>query len=101
MSFRKSLEQLVEHVVLDERAIVIGVCAMQKKARSGPMMEVLSRLESFMSGGLREFEIVFFSESDILDAPVEDWPRCDALIAFFSTGFPLQKAQQYAALRKP
>eukprot|EP00966_Prymnesium_polylepis_P297618 6876537-Prymnesium_polylepis.1 len=74
---------------------------MAKKARSQPMMEILGRLEKFTSGGAPEFQIVFFEESEILNAPVEDWPHCDALIAFYSTGFPLKKAQSYAALRKP
>ena len=32
---------------------------------------------------------------------MEEWPRCEALIAFHSTGFPLQKAQEYVALRRP
>ena len=37
----------------------------------------------------------------ILHRPIEEWPLCEALIAFFSAGFPLKKAQEYAALRRP
>ena len=74
---------------------------MAKKAHSGPMTEMLNRLTNFSSGGQQEFQVVFFPEETILHAPIEDWPRCDALIAFFSTGFPLHKAQEYAALRGP
>lgn len=33
--------------------------------------------------------------------PVEDWPLCDCLVAFHSTGFPIEKAIEYTKLRKP
>ena len=78
--------------------IVIGVCAMHKKATSAPMKEMLNRLTSFQSHAMVEFTTVYFEEDMILNQPVEEWPVCEALIAFFSTGFPLHKAQSYARL---
>ena len=86
---------------IEDGPIVIGVCAMAKKATSGPMNELLKRLESFTTGGYPEFRVVVFEQSVLLEKPVEEWPLCEALIAFFSEGFPLHKAQQYAALRRP
>jgi inositol-hexakisphosphate/diphosphoinositol-pentakisphosphate 1-kinase len=47
------------------------------------------------------FQVVYFGDHVILNEPIEDWPVVDVLIAFFSKGYPLDKAVQYAALRKP
>ena len=75
--------------------IRLGICAMDKKARSKPMAEILSRLEEDI------FEVVFFGDHVILNQPVQDWPICDVIIAFFSKGYPLSKAKEYVALRRP
>lgn len=37
----------------------------------------------------------------ILGNPIEEWPICDCLIAFFSMGFPLKKVVAYSKLRNP
>ncbi|PWZ00435.1 putative VIP1-actin cytoskeleton organization and biogenesis-related protein [Testicularia cyperi] len=76
--------------------IQLGVAAMDRKARSKPMQNILNRLIS-----TKEFDVTIFGEKVILDEPVEDWPIVDVLISFFSTGFPLEKAISYADLRKP
>jgi Diphosphoinositol pentakisphosphate kinase 2 N-terminal domain len=72
--------------------IRLGICAMDKKARSKPMAEILSRLDDTL------FDVIFFGDECILNTPIDEWPVVDVLIAFFSKGFPLEKAIQYAAL---
>lgn len=62
---------------LEDGPIVVGVCAMDKKAKSQPMTEMLTRLTSFTSHGLPEFTTVFFPETTILNEPVEQWPLCE------------------------
>lgn len=37
----------------------------------------------------------------IQEEPIEKWPLCDVLLSWHSDGFPLRKAQAYAALRRP
>lgn len=76
--------------------ITLGVCAMAKKTKSKPMKEILRRLEKF-----QHIRVIVFEEKVVLSQPIESWPLCDALISFYSEGFPLQKAIAYAELRKP
>jgi hypothetical protein len=86
---------------ISDGPIAIGVCAMAKKAKSAPMLETLNRLTAFLADGNPEFRVIPFPEDVLLHKPIEEWPECEALIAFFSAGFPLHKAQAYVALRKP
>ncbi|XP_073158704.1 inositol hexakisphosphate and diphosphoinositol-pentakisphosphate kinase VIP2-like isoform X1 [Henckelia pumila] len=79
-----------------QEKITIGVCVMEKKAFSAPMMQILERLKGF-----GEFKIVYFGDKVIVEDPIESWPICDCLIGFYSTGYPLERAEAYAALRKP
>ena len=76
--------------------IIIGVCAMEKKVHSKPMEQILTRLKNY-----DHFEIIIFPQETILNEPIAAWPKCDCLISFYSKGFPLSKAEEYAKLYNP
>uniref|UniRef100_A0A914BWE0 Inositol hexakisphosphate and diphosphoinositol-pentakisphosphate kinase n=3 Tax=Acrobeloides nanus TaxID=290746 RepID=A0A914BWE0_9BILA len=80
------------------KKIIIGICAMQRKANSKPMKAIMAKIMEYYSDWL---EFVIFPEDVILNEPVENWPLCDCLISFYATDFPLHKAIQYEKLRRP
>eukprot|EP00474_Spongospora_subterranea_P000651 CRZ01109.1 hypothetical protein [Spongospora subterranea] len=73
--------------------VIIGVCAMAKKVLSQPMTEILDRIRAF-----GDCQVIIFQELMILNSDIEDWPKVEVLIAFHSTGFPLNKAIMYSEL---
>lgn len=80
----------------EDGKVVIGICAMDKKAKSNPMDEILRRLTRH-----GEFTVRIFGDEMILNHPVEEWPYCDCLFSWHSEHFPLGKAEKYVNLRQP
>ncbi|KAJ5218446.1 uncharacterized protein N7498_000545 [Penicillium cinerascens] len=74
----------------------LGICAMEDKALSKSNQDVFRCLEA-----KGDIEIVLFGDDVLLNKPVEEWPICDFLIAFYSDGFPLDKAISYTRLHSP
>ena len=76
--------------------ITVGVCAMDKKAKSKQMRAITERRMRY-----GEFKIIVFGDETILSKPVEEWPVVQCLLSWHSKGFPLTKAQSYVKLRRP
>jgi hypothetical protein len=120
----------IKRMMSENRRLLVGTCAMEKKVEGKPMHALMKRLQVLRSHlscnvvtqittlGLSLFsscipphphpfpdldenrarvqakgdmEWVKFGDDCILNKPVEEWPKCDALIAFYSDGFPLEK----------
>lgn len=79
-----------------QHKVTVGICAMDKKAKSKAMSAILQRLEKY-----GEFEIIIFGDDCILHRPIEEWPKVETLISFFSDRFPLDKAEAYVKLHQP
>lgn len=74
---------------VSHRCFSLGVCAMANKVESRTMQCILKRLQKSY-----DFDIVQFTERMILHADVSEWPKVDCLIAFHSTGYPLEKVSE-------
>ena len=79
-----------------EKMIHVGVCCMAKKLQSKPMQSIIKNLDSY-----NDFKITQFEEELILNSPIEDWPKVDVLISFYSSGFPMEKGLKYVNAYKP
>ncbi|RSH88674.1 hypothetical protein EHS25_002901 [Saitozyma podzolica] len=75
--------------------VVLGVCAMDVKARSKAMREILTRLVDIERGGV---DVKIFGDMVILEEDISHWPPVDVLISFFSKDFPLPKALAYTQI---
>ena len=89
-----SMNVLQEPQIADEELtlpkIRVGICAMDKKARSRPMNAIVDRMLAF-----GEFEIFTFSDECILTKPIQEWPTCECLLSWHSDGFPLAKVFKF------
>ena len=78
------------------KLIKLGICAMPRKVNNPHMKSILENFQNF-----DEFKIIIFTEEIIFKTEIEEWPIVDALIIFYSDGFPYNKALKYINLRKP
>ena len=69
---------------------------MEKKLKSKPMQAILSYMAQY-----NDLVIDQFDQDVIMNSPIEEWPKCDALISFYSSGFPIDKALKYVQRYKP
>ena len=69
---------------------------MDKKLKSDRAKNVISRIQAY-----GDIEIISFGDLNILHKAIEEWPRCDVLIAYFSKGYPTKKVITYVEKYKP
>ena len=60
------------------------------------MKKILQYLDEY-----KEIKITELAEDIILNKPVKEWPKCEALICFYSGGFPIEKTLEYVKIHKP
>lgn len=70
---------------------------MEKKLISDAMQEILRQLNEPTPC----FNIIIFQEEMIFRKKINEWPAVEALITFYSDGFPFQKVKDYCEYRKP
>lgn len=75
---------------------IIGMCVMERKAKSPSLLKILKYLEE---KGI--FEIIIFPEIEILNKEPREWPLCHYFISYYSVGFPIDKAIEYVKIRRP
>uniref|UniRef100_A0A0N5CGY8 Inositol hexakisphosphate and diphosphoinositol-pentakisphosphate kinase n=1 Tax=Strongyloides papillosus TaxID=174720 RepID=A0A0N5CGY8_STREA len=80
------------------KKIVVGVCAMNRKTMRKPMISIL---ESIKKNYGIYLDIIHFNDSTILFRQIEEWPVVDALITFYSTGYPIEKVMKYIEKYQP
>lgn len=70
---------------------------MEKKTSSAVMQHLIYTLQRTSP----RLDITTFTDTQILEQPIEQWPVVNVLIAFYSKGFPVDKALNYVQLRNP
>ena len=73
-----------------DKPITIAVCCMDKKSGSKPMHHIMTNLEAYS-----DINIIMFKEELFMHKPVEEWPKVDVMISFYSQGFPIDKVLKY------
>ena len=69
---------------------------MPKKVNSIHMKNILENFQRY-----EDIQIIIFTEEIIFKTEIEKWPIVDALIIFYSDGFPFNKGLKYINLRQP
>ena len=98
LKVKKQIKLEIKYPTIDvtTNPIILGIAIMNKKLNGGPLKSILQIINEY-----KEIRIIVLEEKMLLSDPVESWPRCDALISFFSNGFPFTKVLRYVYNTKP